>query len=228
MIKTKIKKAIALSGIVAISATSLATSGLGTAFAATQIGTGSVTGTGAFNTSIIWDDLFPGTASGSVSGIKIKAKVLPTLNMEISTDVIDLGNLNAGITATGSLFIEVGTNAKSGVSITARSGSGWLTKTDDNAIQLNDLTTDGVAESYTYASTPNAVDDSSSPAFTASGMTLTEINNNVTEHTVYTTNKPEATNLVDDLEFVVSATSTAETPAWDYEDTVTFTVTGNF
>ncbi|MDD2871251.1 MAG: hypothetical protein PHS49_04635 [Candidatus Gracilibacteria bacterium] len=228
MIKTKIKKAIALSGIVAISATSLATSGLGTAFAATQIGTGSVTGTGAFNTSIIWDDLFPGTASGSVSGIKIKAKVLPTLNMEISTDVIDLGNLNAGITATGSLFIEVGTNAKSGVSITARSGSGGLTKTDDNAIQLNDLTTDGVAESYTYASTPNAVDDSSSPAFTASGMTLTEINNNVTEHTVYTTNKPEATNLVDDLEFVVSATSTAETPAGDYEDTVTFTVTGNF
>ena len=229
MIKTKIKKAIALSWIVAISATTLATSGLSTAFAATQIGTGSVTGTGGFNTSIMWNNTYTaGAASGSVSGIKVLAKVLPTLTMELSNSSIDLGNLTAGVTSTGSLFIEVGTNAKSGVSITARSGSGWLTKTDDNAIQINNLSADGLAESYTFASTPNVTDDSTSPTFTASGMTLAEVNSNVTEHTVYTTNKGEGTNLVNDVEFKVAATSGAETPAGSYEDTVTFTVTGNF
>lgn len=226
MIKTKIKKAIALSGIVAISATSLATSGLGTTFAATQIGTGSVTGTGLYDSAITWDDLFPGTASGSVSGIVVKAKVLPTLNMQISTGTIDLGNLSAGTASTGSLYLEIGTNAKSGVSITARSGSGWLTNTSTGTVQINDLDADG--ESYTFSSTPNVTDDSSSPAFTASGMTVAEVNDNVTEHTVYTTNKPEASNLVDDVQFFVAATSTAETPAWDYEDNITFTVTGNF
>ena len=55
-----------------------------------------------------------------------------------------------------------------------------------------------------------------------------EVNNNTDEHIVYTTNKGEATNLVDDVEFIVSATIVAETAAWDYEDNVTFTVVGNF
>jgi len=111
MIKTKIKKAIALSCIAVLSVSSLLTSGLGTAFAA-QIGTGTVTGTGVFDSAIIWDDAFPGTATGTVSGIKIKARVQPTLTMEISTGTIDLGNLVASIASTGSLFLEIGTNAK--------------------------------------------------------------------------------------------------------------------
>ncbi|MDP2090106.1 MAG: hypothetical protein Q8K30_00785 [Candidatus Gracilibacteria bacterium] len=229
MIKTKIKKAIALSGIVAITASSLVSSGLGTAYAVLQIGTGSVTGTGAFNTSIMWDETYTAaSASGSVSGILVKARVLPTLTMEISTGTIDLGNLTANVAASGSLFIEVGTNAKSGVSITARSGSGGLTKTDDNSVQINNLFTDGVDESYTFSSTPNVTNDSNAPAFTSTGLTSTQVFNNIIEHTVYSTNKPENKNLVDDVEFVVTATTKDETPAGYYEDTITFTVTGNF
>ena len=228
MIKTKIKKAVALSWIIAISASSLVTSGLGTAYAATQIGTGSVTGTGAFNTSIMWNDTYTAaSASGSVSGIKVLAKVLPTLTMEISTGTIDLGNLTAAVAASGSLNIEIGTNAKSGVTITARSGSGWLTKTDNNAVQINNLTTDGVAESYAFSSTPGT-SDSSAPGFTATGLSATQVFNNVTENTIYTTNKPENKTGVDDLNFKVTAQSTAETPAGTYQDTITFTVTGNF
>ncbi|MDP2090105.1 MAG: hypothetical protein Q8K30_00780 [Candidatus Gracilibacteria bacterium] len=224
MKKTKINKALAFAGIVAISATSI-----GSTFAAVQIGTGSVSGTGAFDASIMWDETYTaGAASGSVSDIRVLARVLPTLSMEISTGTIDLGTLVANVASTGSLFIEVGTNAKSGLSITARSGSGGLTKTDDNSVQINNLFTDGVDESYTYTSTPNAVNDSNSVGFTASGMLSTEINSNLIENTVYTTNKPEATNGVNDIEFVVGATTTAETPAGNYEDTITFTVTGNF
>ncbi len=232
MTKTKINKAIALSCIAVLSASSLLTSGLGTAFAATQIGTGSVTSTGAFDTAIMWDDAFPGTASGSISGIKIKARVQPTLTMEVSTWTIDLGNLVAAVASTGSLFLEIGTNAKAWVTITARSGSGWLTNTSSGAIKIQDnqdiFHDDGIDESYTFTSTPNAVDDSAYPSFSASWLGATEVNNDTDEHTVYTTNKGEATNLVDDVEFIVSATIAAETEAWDYEDNVTFTVTGNF
>ena len=223
MTKTQIQKVFAA---IALGAFSVAN--FSAVSAATQIGTGSVTGSGAFDTAIMWDDTFPGTASGSVTDILIKARVNPSLNMEISAEEIDLGVLAPGVASTGSLDIEIGTNAVSGVSITARSGSGGLTNLTDNAIQINDLASDGVAESYTWVSTPNGTHDSSTAAFTATGLTELEINDDTTEHSVYSSNAPEATNLVDDLEFVVSAMAEAETPAGDYEDSVTFTVTGNF
>ncbi len=224
--KTKIKKAIALAWVVALSTTSL---WLSWVYAASQIGTGSVTGTGGFDTPIMWDWTFTaGSASGAISGVKVKAKVLPTLTMEVSTWTIDLGTLVANTESTGSLFIEIGTNAKSWVSITARSGSGWLTNTSSWAIQINNLSTDGIAESYTFTSTPNSVNDSSSAAFSASGIGATQVNSNLVENTIYTTNKSESSSGVNDVEFVVWATINAETPAWDYEDNITFTVTGNF
>lgn len=220
MIKTKIKKALALVALFALASTNGA--------AATQIGTGSVVGDASFDAVIDWNDTYTAaSASGQVTDIIIKARVLPALNMSISTGMIDLGDLSAGVASAGSLFIEIGTNAKDGVSITARSQSGGLTHTSDATKQINDLTADGVAESYTWESTPGA-DDSSDAAFAASGLTSLEINDDTTEHSVYSTNKPEATNLVDDVEFTVTATSTAETPAGEYEDRVTFTVTGNF
>jgi expansin (peptidoglycan-binding protein) len=87
MIKTKIKKAIAIASIAALAATTL-----GSTFAA-DIGTASISG-GA-TTNVVWDDLFPGTATGTVSGIVVTAQVLPTLNMVVSTGAIDLGILTA-------------------------------------------------------------------------------------------------------------------------------------
>ncbi|PIE85549.1 hypothetical protein CSA08_01450 [Candidatus Gracilibacteria bacterium] len=194
-----------------------------------QIGTGSVVGSGSFDSPINWDENFPGTASGSVSNIKIKARVLPTLNMSISAPEIDLGVLAPGVASNGSLYLEVGTNAKSGVSITARSNKGGMENNSSAGVMINQDATDGVSgESYTYESTPNVTDDSSAGDFSASGLANVEVNNNTTEHAIYTTNRGEATNLVDDVEFKVSATAVAETPAGDYEDTVTFTIVGNF
>lgn len=229
MINTKIKKALAVASITALTASALSLAGFATSYA-TQIGTGSVTGTSAFDSSVDWDDTFGWTANatGSVSDILIQATVEPTLNMEISTDAIDLGTLSAWSEASGNLDLEVGTNASAWVSITARSQSGGLTNTTDNAIQINDLSTDGVAESYIFESALNAAHDSSITGFSSSATLTTEVNNNTTEHTVYTTNKPEATNGVNDVTFTVKATSNAQTPAGLYEDRVTFTVTGNF
>ena len=140
-----------------------------------RIGTGSVTGSGAFDSVINWNDTFTtGSASGSVSDILIKARVNPTLNMAISLPEIDLGTLIAGVESNGSLAIEIGTNAVNGVSITARSQSGGLTNISDNDIQINTLTpvADPVAaESYTWESTINATNDSSFTSFAAVSYT---------------------------------------------------------
>jgi hypothetical protein len=234
MTKTQIQKVFAAVALFAI-----ATTNFGAAHA-TQIGTGSVTGSGAFDAVINWDDSFPGTASGSVSNILIKARVLPTLNMEISVAEIDLGTLVPGTASTGSLSVEVGTNAISGLSITARSQSGGLTNTTDSDVKINTDTpaADPVAsESYTWGSTINGVNDSSFGTYTSentsgdalsSAVEIVAANTGV-EYNVYTTNKPEAkSGSIDDVTFDVSATAQAETPAGDYEDRVTFTATGNF
>ena len=222
MINTKIKKAAAIAAITALT--------MASAFAATQIGTGSVTGTTSFDSLINWDDTFGGTAnaSGSVSNILIQATVVPTLNMEISTGAINLGLLAAGVESTGSLDLEIGTNAVAGASITARSQSGGLTNTTDNNVQINTLTADDVAESYRFASAINAADDSSISTFTQNASLDANVDNNTTEHTVYTSDKPQATNGINDVTFTVKAIAEAETPAGTYEDRVTFTVTGNF
>lgn len=229
MTKTQTQKIVAVAALFALGVTNFGV------VSATQIGTGSVVGSGAFDTAINWDNNFPGTASGSVEDILIKARVLPSLNMAISNAEIDLGDLVAGVTASGGLFLEIGTNAKSGVSITARSQSGGLSHTSEAGVQINSLATDGLAESYTWTSVINGTDDSSSPTFAAENTSganplsaVPEVTSNAVEYNVYTTNKGEATNLVDDVEFRVAALTSAETPAGNYEDRVTFTVTGNF
>lgn len=227
MIKTKIKKLIAIAIIVSMVTWFL---GISASYAATQIGTGSVTGTWSFNSSINWDDTFGNTAnaSGSVSNIVVTATVVPSLNMEISTGAINLWNLQAGVEVTGDLKLEIWTNAANGVTITARSSSGGLTNTSDNSVQLNSLTTDGVSESYKFVSVIDATTDSTVSGFTQSATLNTEVNNNTTEHTIYTSNKPQAINGVNDIKFSVKATADAQTPAGLYEDRITFTVTGNF
>jgi len=222
MINTKIKKAAAIAAITALTMTS--------AYAATQIGTGSVTGDSSFDSPINWDETYGWTAnaSGSVSNILVKATVEPSLNMEISTWTIDLGLLAAGVESSWSLDLEIGTNAANGASITARSQSGGLTNTSDNNIQINDLTADGVAESYKFASAIDAAADSTVSGFTQTANLDTEVDDNTTEHVVYDSNKPQATDGVNDVKFTVKATTDAQTPAWNYEDHITFTVTGNF
>ncbi len=228
MTKTKIQKAIAIASVATIAATSSLGGVLNNTFAAV-IGTGSVAGTSSFDSSVNWDDTFPGTATGVVSGIVVTAQVLPTLNMVISTGAIDLGSLTAATPSNGSLDIEIGTNAANGVNITARSGSGWLTNTSNSSIQINSLATDGIAESYTFASTAGAIDSTVTGFATTGNLSAVEVNNNTTEHTIYTTNAPEQDNATNaDVTFTVETTSNAQTAAGNYQDTITFTVTGNF
>ena len=220
MLKTKIKKAFAVAWITAITMTNFAN-----VFAATNIGTAGVDGTTTFDSNVVWDDNFPGTATGTVSGVQVTASVLPTLNMTLSDSVIALGNITPGTAKNGTLDIEVGTNAANGVTITARSANGGLVNTSDNSIVINDTNGDN----YTYASTANAI-DSTIGTFTSTGdLTATEVTDNTTEHKIYETNKPELDdNAAADVTFTVEVDVDAETPAGDYTDEITFTVTGNF
>ena len=222
MFKTKIKVAFAMMAMIAMTSVQF-----GSAIAA-NIGTGSVNGTTSFDSPIVWDDALPGFATGSVSNIVVTARVDPILNMQISTGAIDLGTLVAGTPSSGTLNIEVGTNAVNGVVITARSGSGGLTHTTDNSVQINSLATDGNAESYTFSSVAGAT-DSGATGFSSTGdLGATEVVNNSTEHKIYETNKPEPTVGDDDVVFTVTAQSNTATTAGDYQDTVTFTIVGKF
>lgn len=227
MIKTKIQKAIALAGIATIATASSLGGALNT-YAALQIGTGSVTTDVAFDTAIIWDETYTdGSAVGSVSDIIVTAKVLPTLNMTVSTGAIDLGTLIAGVESNGSLGIEIGTNAARGVTITARSGSGGLTNTTTAAHQINNDDLDG--ESYTFAAIAGANDSGITGTIQSADVAAFQVNDNIAEHTIYSTVKGEKNDVtVADVAFTVAAITTAETAAWDYEDKITFTVTGNF
>ena len=216
-----VKKAAAIVAVAALSATTL-----GGAYAAT-IGQGTVTGNAGLTQNIVWNDTFPGTATGTVSGIIVTANIAPTLNMSISADTIALGLLTPGVESTGTVNLEVGTNAISGVQITARSGSGGLTNTSNSAVQINSLATDGNAESYKFSSTHTV--DSTVTGFVSNGdLSATEVNDNTTEYQIYLTNKPEITSGTDDITFTVGATANAQSMAGDYQDNITFTVVGNF
>ncbi len=198
--------------------------------AATQIGSGSVVGSGSLTSSVMWNDIFPGTATGTVNGLMVKAVVQPNLNMVISgSGEINLGTLSSSSYSSGSVNVEVGTNAANGASVTARSTNGGLKNASDPTVFINDLTTDEVADSYKFTSSILAAKDSSYSSFAQTAVLNVEADNSTTTQTLYASNKPQAlSGTPDDFIFTVSAKPDAQTPAGTYNDVVVMTVTGNF
>jgi hypothetical protein len=198
---------------------------------ATVIGTGSVVGSGALTSPVNWNDTYTtASATGTINGIVIKARIKPVLNMVVTgSGVIDLGDLSSTAYASGSVNVEIGTNAVNGASATARSTNGGLQNASNATVYINDLTADEVADSYKFNSAIVAADDSSYASFTQAATLNTEVNNNTTNHTLYTSNKPQVLSpTTDDFSLTVSAQPSIETPAGEYSDVVVLTVTGNF
>lgn len=197
---------------------------------AANIGTGTVAGSGALTSSVVWNDTFPGTATGTINGLLIKARIQPTLNMTITgSGVIDLGLLTPAGYSSGSVNIELGTNAANGASVTARSTNGGLRNVSDATQFINSLVADGAVDSYRYTSAIVAAMDSTIGGFVQTAALSAEVNNTTTSHTLYTSNKPQAlSGPTDDFSFTVSAQPNAQSPAGDYTDVVIITVTGNF
>lgn len=219
MVKTNMKRVLAI--------LTIATLAINSTYAATQIGTWSVTWTTTFDSSVIWDDVIPWFATGAVSWIVVTAKVLPILNMVISSGAIDLWTLSPTDYATWSVDIEVGTNAANWVNVTAKSDTAWLGSVANGSV-INNLTVDWIAESYKFSSALNAAADSTVTWYTQVSNLDTEVNDS-SEHTIYQTVKPESSNWLDDFKLFVSAKIDEQTPAWiDYKDTITVTVVWNF
>ena len=179
----------------------------------------------------MWNDTFTAdSATGIVNGLSVRARVLPVLNMVIAgSGIIDLGDLVSTAYSSGTVNIEIGTNAVNGASVTARSTNGGLQNTSNASTYINDLTADEVADSYKFSSAIVAVKDSSYAAFTQSATLNTEVDNNTTNYILYTSNKPQILSVgIDDFSFTVAAKPSIETPAGNYRDLVVVTVTGNF
>lgn len=212
--------------LVAVTASVISTS-ITTSWASV-IGSGAVQGSGALNSNINWNDVFPGSASGTINGIVVRGRILPVLNMIVSgSGLIDLGNMSSVAASSGSVSIEIGTNAMNGASVTAASASGGLVNTSSGSIVINSLTADGFADSYRFISAIVAATDSTAPGFTQTAAFNAEVNN-TTPVTIYTSNKPQNLTGVNDFSLTVSAQPNIQTPAGDYSDKVILTVTGNF
>lgn len=223
---TNIKSAMAFAGTALLLVGSLSSGA--SVFASSVIGTGTVIGSGALSAPITWNGNFPWSATGTISGIVVKAQVLPIASMSISKDTLDLGILSPSVASSTGLTIEVGTNSVNGLTITARSQSGGLTSTTSAGTQINNLTADWLAESYTFASSLGTADSTVTWFAQTWALSATQVNNNTTENLIYSCNKPQPSSGQDDVNFTVSATANAQTPAWNYQDKVTFTVVANF
>ncbi len=197
---------------------------------ASNIGTGSVVGSGSLSAPVVWNDTFPGTATGTINGLLIKARINPVLNMVVTgSGIIDLGLLSSAAYSSGSVNVEIGTNAVNGASVTAKSTNGGLKNATNATVFINDLTADEVADSYKFTSAIVAVKDSSYTSFVQAATLTTEVDNTTTNHILYTSNKPQVLSpTTDDFSFTVSAKPSIETPAGDYSDVAVLTVTGNF
>ncbi len=200
-------------------------------YAATNIGSGTVVGSGALTAPVVWNDTYTtGSATGTINGLVITATIVPVLNMVITgSGTIALGNLSSTAASSGTVNIEIGTNAVNGASATVRSTNGGLKNASNPTVYLNNLTTDEVADSYKFVSAIVAAKDSSYTSFTQSATLNIEVNNNTTNHILYTSNKPQVlSNTTDDFSFTVVAQPSIESPAGQYSDVAVLTVIGNF
>ncbi len=176
------------------------------------------------NVNLDWNETYPvWDITGSAQNIKVKARIEPTLNMSLSASEIDLGLLTPWVAETWTIDIEVGTNAKNGVVVTVQSTNWALVNTADNTTELSSI--------YKYSSTnqnTGAALDSTLAGFAVSN-TLAEVDVDTNVHTIYETNKPENNDdTVKDLQFWVSVEANSQSQAWEYEDLLTFTITGRF
>lgn len=209
--KTSFKKLVAGASLIALVI-------MNTTYA-TQIGTGSITGGSTTPINSTWDGVSTPTgtsASGSLN-VLVSAQVIPTLSMTIST-----GALNFGVLAIGannqSLTVATATNAKDGLVVSVDStglatGNGGTDKHIGNLARGWSAATTGT-DTYQIGSTTSAW---------GTALSTTDVTGTQTVLTAGTVAQANATTTVN-----LSATIDAQTEAGNYNDTLTFTVTGSF
>ena len=194
----------------------------GTAYAV-QIGTGSVVGGSAFPINSTWiggtADPTGSTASGNTT-VAVTATVAPTLVMDLDAATLALGTLNTdGVTyKTAGLTVTGATNSINGMNVAIGSlGLSYSGQTIGTYRSAGNFTADATDR---YRISTAAVPNFS--ATTAIGTDSAEV---LVTQNVYTSASPVAptATLV-----TIGAVAGITTPAGNYADTLTFTVTSNF
>lgn len=173
------------------------------------------------------DIAFDGTVSASGStGVTVSATVAPILTFDVSTVALNLGALTSAGYSTGTLNIEVATNANGGATVTAASTNGGLKgNVTGHYINTNDATLAG--QSYQIGSVATANTADLRTGSTRSDLALEEITN-TTAKQIYDVTGPERADGTADAVVTVLAKSDDATPADAYEDVITLTVTSPF
>lgn len=159
--------------------------------------------------------------------VTVNASVDQTLRMNISADTLELGNLGASYSG-ATLDIEVGTNAKDGLTVVADSANGGLSSATSSHV----LSASGglSAESYQIIAAAVGADDLALGGTPTFGPTHEVTPTNKSALAIYSSDKPEYYNAATaDIRVTVQAKADASTPAAsDYTDGIVFTVTGKF
>ena len=157
------------------------------------------------------------SVSGSLS-VWVSASVLPLLTMELSKSTLDFGNLTPWADNVQSLDVTTATNAKDWVVVSVDSIwlATWNSSTDKFIWNLarGSASATTWTDTYTISST------------TWNGGTALIESNVASTQTVLTTNNVAKSNTTTNVN--LKAVIDAQTEAWNYNDTLTFTVTWNF
>lgn len=207
--KTNVKKVVAVASVAALIT-------MNSAFA-NQIGTWSYSSTGLtapinYNSSSL-------QASWSLN-VQVSATVLPTLNMNLSTDKIEFGELTPWVTKTWAIAVGTTTNAADGVVVSV--ASKWLRtwNTANDFVIWNKIS--GEAE----ALTTQANDFYKIESTTWSGGTALGVQDIAATNVVLNANNVAKSNTTTNV--VLSTQVGNLTEAGNYTDTLVFTVTGQF
>lgn len=150
---------------------------------------------------------------GTANQVTVSATVLPTLTMSLDTTTLNLGNLDTVAYADQTVTVTTSTNAVGWADITM--GSTWLKDTNiDREIWVNSLAAQAqtaAADRYLY--TVGWAIWAWSTDMTASQVVLNGTN-------IANSNAATAVH--------IGAIVGATTEAWNYSDTLTFSVTGSF
>lgn len=215
-----------------------------------------ITKTGAWNATFTFTPWVAGNFGISVVGtagvgsavasvwnanvVKVSAIVIPTLSMKLSWTTLDLGVLDTTWKAS-SIQLDVSTNANGGATTIMKSN--WLVDaTNNKIIWVNAIawttapTLTTWNDSYKYAISSSAVADIAdlNAVTTVAWVwiddlwTVAATDMPVNADTVWVTvadlNKPGTTT----KHVAIGSVIAVDTEAWNYSDTLTFTVTGSF
>lgn len=209
--KTNVKKVVAVASVAALIT-------MNSAFA-NQIGTWSYSSTGL--TAPINYNSGSLQASWSLN-VQVSATVLPTLNMNLSTDKIEFGELTPWVTKTWAIAVGTTTNAADGVVVSV--ASNWLRtwNTANDFVIWDKISTDGGVEVLTTQSD----DFYKIVSTTWSGGTALAEQNVADTNVVLNANNVAKSNTTTNV--VLSTQVGNLTEAGNYTDTLVFTVTGQF